>query len=515
MYQAPDGYRDIAMSENRIESVYMSMGIDIDNTSADDISSYTGSRLPMSSGGQLVDATYEVNPGLATFEADGIATAVSAGMIAPPLRASETIRTGYWSSIISGEDGSMDFSLTIAFRGPNGELREHISALTVYTAGPNIVSGSVFFILNGVETEVPLTCSRGRAVAQGSNTYDTIRIEVSGIDEPYRHLRISEVEFGDSITVSMAEVTGEVTYIDEMDPLWQGLPMRELDFNLINVDGRYDEDNPNGMYSRMGIGNPVNISFTIYSSTKKYSVPMGRFVMAEKKASGNTLAVTAFDTRWYLSELYVSWSLSVSESIGDALEGVLTAAEVEHRIDQAVYDIYPSANAAFSESSSLLDDIHAIVQAYGLTFLPNRAGTIVVATDFSSDVYGLIPPNIQFSWPASNQMNQYNYVDVAYGTNHVIADLRENPNTEKIILSVNNGLIVTAAHAQAVCARLVSKLYSKAVKVRWAGDPVMDLYDSVDVFSMWTIDSAPTRYKAVKREMTFNGMIVEEVTLIK
>lgn len=513
MYSAPIGYHEIAMSENRIESVFMSMGIDIDNTAADDIASYTGDRLPMSSGGQLVDAVYEVNPGLATYEGDGIPTAMDAGMIVPPLQPTEAVRTGYWSESISESDGSIVFSLTVALRGPLGELMEHTSALTIYTAGPSITAGSVFFIRGGVETEVPLTCSSGRAVAKGSNTFDTVRIEVTAIDQPYKHLRLAEIEFGDSITVSMAEVSGEVSYIDEIDPLWRGLPMRELDFDLINVDGRYDEDNADGMFSRMRIGNPISFSFTIYSSTKKYTIPMGRFVMAEKRANGNTLRITAFDTRWYLSELYLGWTMSASESIGTALDRILTRAEVEHEVDADLFAIYPDADITFSDSSSVLDHIHTIAQAYGLAVLPNRTGKLVVGTGFASSEYGLIPPNIQFSWPLAHQSNRYNYIEVAYEGGTYRRDLREDLSSARITLGVSNPLITTQAQAEAMCNRLVNNLYTKAVTVRWAGDPAMDLYDQVDAYSQWTIDTGPTRYWAIKREIRFDGMMTETVTL--
>jgi len=514
MYSAPDGYKEVAVSEERIESVYMSMGIDIDNTSADDISSYTGDRLPLSSGGQLVDATYEVNPGLATFEADGIPTALSAGTIVPPIRPDDTVRTGYWSEDISGEDGAISFSLTIALRGPNEELREHTSALTIYTAGPNILSGSVFFIRSGTESEVALDCSEGIAVASGSNTYDTIRIEVTAIDQPFRHLRLAEIEFGDSVTISMSEVTGKVTYIDEIDPLMQGLPMRELDFNLINVDGRYDEDNPSRLYSRLAIGNPIELSYTIFSQTKKYTVPMGRFTLAEKKVKDTSLAMVAYDMRWHLSRMYVSWSISAAEDLGTAIARALDMADLDYTVDAAVSSIYPLADYTFDTGTSLYDDLQDITQAYGVTILPDRDGSLRVGVGFMSDEFGLIPPNIQFSWPQSNQRNRYNFVDVSYGTAHYTRDLRESPTIAKTVLNVNNPLITTQAHAIEVCNRVVGAMYSRAVTVRWQADPALDLYDQVDVYSKWTIDTSPTRYKAVKREVTFDGMLVEELTLI-
>lgn len=515
MYQAPAGYKQVAVDEHRIESVYLSMGIDIDTTSADDIASYTGDRLPLSSGGQLVDATYEVNPGLATYEGDGIPTAMDAGMIVPPLQADDAIRTGYWSDAISDSEGALSFSLRIELRGTGGELKEHTSALTIFTAGPNITSGSVHFIRNGTDTEVSLVCSEGRAVAQGSNTYDTIVIDVTAIDQPYRHLRLAEIEFGDSITISMAEVTGSVIYIDEIDPIQKGMPMRELDFDLINVDGKYDEDNPGGLYSRLAIGNPVSLSYTLFSSTQKYTIPMGRFVLAQKKAKNTSMRMVAYDSRWYLTEMFYQWSISAAEDLGTAIGRVLDMAGLDYTVDPAVNLIYPQADHAFGADTSLYDDLQIVAQAYGITILPARNGLLRVAVGFDSDTFGLIPPNIQFTWPEAKQKNRYNFIDVAYGSNqHYTRDLRDNPSNAKTSLNINNPLITTEAQATALCNRVIGRLYAKAVTVRWLADPTLDLYDTVQAYSKWTIDTGPTSYKAVRREVKFDGMLTEELTLI-
>lgn len=92
-------------------------------------------------------------------------------------------------------------------------------------------------------------------------------------------------------------------------------------------------------------------------------------------------------------------------------------------------------------------------------------------------------------------------------------DLREDLSSARITLGVSNPLITTQAQAEAMCNRLVNNLYTKAVTVRWAGDPAMDLYDQVDAYSQWTIDTGPTRYWAIKREIRFDGMMTETVTL--
>ncbi len=510
MFEAPAGYREVAQSTDRAETVYMSLGINIDNTAADDLTGITGNSLPMSNGLQLTDATYEIETGLATFEADGIPTASGSRSIIPPILASGGIKVGWWGGDISDSEGNVETVFTVALSAP------HTSAFTIYTDGPSILEGEVIFSLSGEDTTVPLVGHSNSAVASGSETYDSITVRITRISEPYKHVRITEIEFGDSVTISTSTLANEITYIDEIDPLYKGLPMRELDFELINVNGEYDEDNPNTLFTRLAIGNPINLSYMIMGNGTKYTIPMGRFVLAEKRPSGNNMAVVAYDIRWHLSRVYLSWGISASESIGATLDRLLTTVEIPHDIDSDVYSIYPVSDYTFGTDNSVLDNIQAVIQAYGLTFIPDRYGSVIIGTTWASDDYGLIPPTIQFSWPETAQLNRYNFIDIIYGTGvHYQRDLRGDPNTARIALTFSNQLIVTQAQAEALCNRVVAHLYSKAVMVEWASDPVADLYDSLEVYSMWTLNQTPSAYKAVKREITFNGMLKETTTLVQ
>ena len=512
MYAAPTGYRELVQDNDRRETVAMTLGVFIDSTSADDMGGVAGSALPFSNGAQLVDSRYDLDTEMATYEGDGIPTAIGSGVVVPPLEATSSINTGWWSSAISEADGSISFEMSVAFS--DGEPVVHRSALTVYTDGPDVLEAAVVFTKDGVSETVVPTYHWGYFVASGNHDYDAITVRITKLDAPYRHIRLTELEFGDSVSISTARITNEITFIDEVDPIQQGMPMRELDFDLINVRGEYDEDNPNSRFDRLAIGNPIQISMVIVGDDAQYTVPMGRFVLAERQAHDSVLTITAYDTRWYMTRMYNAWSISTAEDLGTTLDRLLTALEVAHTIEDSVYEVYPSSDYAFDTETNVLDDIQRVAQAYGLTFIPNRVGTLIVDTDFPSGEYGVVPPKMQFTWPESSQLNRYNVIDVVYGSDRYTRDLRSDLNTARTVLTVSNPLIRTQAHAMAVCNRIVAHLYSKAVRVEWTSDPAMDLGDTVSVNSAWTLGGVPPTYKAVKREIRFNGMFVETTTLI-
>ena len=88
MLSMPSEYLDAMHASTRQIDAYLAVGINIDQTAADDIVSVTVTdSLPMSNKGQLTDAIDIIQDGLAKVERYDIKTARSAGRGAPPLPA--------------------------------------------------------------------------------------------------------------------------------------------------------------------------------------------------------------------------------------------------------------------------------------------------------------------------------------------------------------------------------------------------------------------------------------------
>ncbi len=517
MYSDDPDYRAVIEADGRSISIYMSLGVDIDNTAADDITAVTVDSLPMSNTSQMTDANYELTKEFATYEAYGIATAASAGMIVPPLQAhAYPPETGIWSQGLCDDGGNIDFTMAIALSAV------HESAFTIYTEGPNILEGEVIFSYteNG-ETQsetVALDPHNGYAVASGSHKYDTVTVNITKLDGAYQHLRITEVEFGDSITLATDKLAGEVVFIDEIDVLGVGMPLSELDLELVNVLGDYDVDKPNTLYTQLAIGNPLNLSYTIDAGTFRKTIPMAHLFIGAKRTNGDRLLVTAYDVRWNLGRSYYVWSLDPAEDLGTTLAELFEAHELGYVIDEAVNQIYPQGACTFTDETTVLDDIQKVAQAYGLIIRPSRRGNIEVSTAWNGDQYGTIPVNNMYSWPGSNQYNKYNVIDIRYGSNgdyhRYVQDFSE-VGTVKNILSINNDLILTEQMAIQVYARTRAQIYNSAQDVDWRGDPSLDLGDTVGVHNRWTQDGTAQTYRATKREIRYDGAMRETTTFVR
>ena len=126
MIETDTDYKAAIASDLRSIDIFLGVGYGIDNTAADDMTGITAGLLPMSNRAQVTDAVYSLGRNLATFEGDGIPTDPAENMVVPPVDDSTTtIETALWSDVISGSDGSMDWTVTLSFG------RVHESALTL------------------------------------------------------------------------------------------------------------------------------------------------------------------------------------------------------------------------------------------------------------------------------------------------------------------------------------------------------------------------------------------------
>lgn len=510
MQTVPEGYTEAVASADRTVDIYLSIGTGIDTTAADDLTAISGSFLPLSNTGQATDAVYYITSELATFEGYGIKTSADAGILAPPITSVHyPPEAGLWSDILSGEDGTVDFTVGLTFS------EEHSSALRIYTDGPAVLEASATFTdADGTATVKEFACASGYIQIKEVMSYTAISISITKVDGAYRHVRLAEIEFGASISLSKTDLGGEITVIRETDPTELSAPMDELDLTIINVSGDFDPDSPAGRLSELKIGYPLWLSFTVNDADgKRYTMPCGRYYIGERDASDTRLELTAFDARFPLSELYVAWSISASESLGQTIDDLLSTYDVPHIVDEDLYSLMPDGSYTFDDQSTIADDLLSIEQAYAIYFLPDRQGSIKVTQTWPSDTYGTIPTSTLYTWPAPKQTSRYNYVQIGYKITsesvetieYVDLDLRTDTTEGKTVLQISgNPLITSQARATAVATRLAGRIYSEETETEWRGDPAMDLMDSASVPGRWTQES-PQTYVATRIEETYDG----------
>ena len=501
MIETDQAYKDAISARERSINVYMPIGFGIDNTAADDISAHPYDGLPMSSSAQLTDANYVMTSGLATFEADGIPTAVSAGMRTGPIEAAVLpIEAGVWSDDISDAEGNLQWSIQLSFSAV------HSSALTLYTPDVHILEAEVVYSKAGTETlrQTYQSTSSDFRITDTAE-YDSITVNIHKVDQPYKHLRIVEFEFGSSVTLSRSAVTGEVTFIAERDRTGLDMPLNELDFSIINDGWVYDFDSDDEQARAVEVGKPLELSYSIETSDGRKTIQAGRFIIRDIDLKDTTADVTCYDPRVLFTDVNAAWSIPTTTSIGDALDALCEDLGISHLCDDSLYTTYPPRDLSFDEESTYMDDLVDIFQLMGLEMVPGADGILRLGPISTPTDYGAVTTANMYSYPQrKTDSNPYNYIRAHYGegSDSVDLDLRTDTTVAISQLSVRNPLVMTQAEAQTILNRLASSLSLSELQVEWTGDPALEVGDLVGFPGRWS--TAVSRYLTYQ-ELTFDG----------
>lgn len=509
--ETDQAYKDAISAPTRSISVFMQVGYGIDSSAATDMVTMEGAFLPMSSMDQTTDAIYSLSHRFATFEDDGIPTASAMDMRVPPMEpATSPQEVGVWSEDLSDADGNMDWVVTMTF----GSV--HTSALTVFTPEVHILEAEVTFSANGAETGHYIYTSTGSDF-QITEVYDYDRIvfRVLKVDQPYHHLRIIEVEFGASVTLSRDTITGDVRYLSEVDPTGQSYPLNELDFSVINRQWAYDYDSPSKEAEAVAIGRPLELSFRIATDTGARTVRCGRFYIRNLQTGTSTIRVTADDPRVIMTDVSKAWSIPTTQSIADAVDAVCEELFIAHVCDQSLYELYPVRDVTFDEDSTYMEDLTDLFQLYGIEMVPDSLGILQIRPYRAPQSFGTIVESRMFTYPSkSTNLTSYNYLTVRYGDSgreSYDVDLRTTASVAANQLYVNNPLIVTREEAVSVANRILSRLHNAELEVEWTGDPSMEVGDTVGFPGRW---SDATERMVLYNEITYNGGLKERTRCV-
>lgn len=511
MYATPALYAKALRADEKKVVPFISLGVGIDHTAADDITSIEGDFLPMSNVSQIIDANYIMTPGLATFEADGIPTAPSFGMIVPPIQAaSYPPEAGAWSHGISDASGNIDWTLDVKLS------KAHTSAFSIYTDTIHILEGKLTYYL-GEDIVRDVTIKATSDVFQDLyiTTYDRIAFTSVRIDQPYHHIRVVEIEFGASQSISSSVLGSSLSFITEYDPLGISCPISELDFSLLNVEGEYDPDNPNTLLSAVGKWYPLTLSFTVYEEEGQVTVPMGRLYIAERKGTDTLLRITAQDARAILQSTYTPIALKTTESIGLMYETLLTDLGIPYVIEDGAYEVMPDSDVTMDDQDrDLLTQSLFIQQYYGVRLIPERDEFLHVTVDDVGGATPAIPAELVISYPTPSEAKTYNFISVSYKdgatSKTYTVDLRTDSTVAKSAVSINNPLVRDEANAQRLAQALQASLYTQEYSAEAIGDASIDVGDTVPIEGRWT-QGNPDSYRTTSIEWRWDGSFLMTV----
>lgn len=210
------------------------------------------------------------------------------------------VQTGWWSSLISGADGT--FAAAPAIRYDFGTAISTLGWTLRFDGKSNQYPASVrvdMFAEDGSVTET-LTFTGDSPVQvyrHYAGDYYGVQFTFLGTSEPYRRIRLVETDFGitqhyDRNTLGSAELIYGVTLDGS------ALPSRELVFTFDNADKTYNLLNPDGVYQYLQDGQIITAQLVIGGE----AVDMGSFYFTSADVSKSAIlpTITAHDRAYAL-----------------------------------------------------------------------------------------------------------------------------------------------------------------------------------------------------------------------
>lgn len=414
---------------------------------------------------------------------------------------------GYIGDILSGDDGSYDTSalptITVSFSQVFTAIIPGIT-ITWATAYNEWAASFRVTAFNG-DTQVSQTTVTGNTsltsvVNADIQNYNKITIEILSWCLPGRRARIEEILVGIERKYTKADL---MFYGHSMfaDPLSAELPKSEITFEIKNLNGEYNPDNPQGVEKYLMERQEITARYGYRLNDTVEWISAGTFFMSEWEApqNGITASFTARDAIEFMSDLYTGPSSGTLSAIATA---AFTQADLPTMPDGANrWTIDASLNGISAPSGVDLSQ-NSIAEV--LQLCANAACCV-----FYQDRTGLLHIEPLAAWTTDYQINRFNSyqnseisltkqlkaVDVNNGA--AIISVGSVGDTQQI-----NNPLISASRAQTVGQWVADFLENRRLlSGNFRADPRLDALDRVTNINQF----AQTVVLVTEISYTYNG----------
>ena len=429
----------------------------------------------------------------------------------PPLENEGDSELGWWSDVLSGEDGSfstppeMEFNfalphdsigLTITF---DKQANEYASEFKIETYSEALINSET---ITGNTSpiyyyETPL------------DAYTKLKITILKWATPKRRARLVEVDFG-IVREYTGETLIELKIVEEMDLLTSTVPSNEMQFSLDNSDQAFNMLNPDGIYRFLKVNQEMTAQLGLLIGEEKYEyIPMGKYYLSEwMMDEGGTTATFIGHDIFTTLDVSMYTTLLQNTNLYDLAVSVLTQANIEdYIIDDKLKTI---TTTGFKEELNTREALQMIAIAGRSVLRQRRDGLLAIeqfeALTFETG-YGSWTGQDLFAGPTTMPEVFLNFdfqridldntfdtpkVSLATAVTNVvftIHDGTENPPTVKFVNSsvtegigyeIDNPLINTGQHASDV-ATWMFREYNLFVnyEASWRQNPALEPGDII------------------------------------
>ncbi len=388
---------------------------------------------------------------------------------------------GWWSSPVSGDDGTFDGDCSIVY-----DIA--VDAKTI---------GLVLTFMDGYQPAVDgmrirAYDSGGALVADVVNTdqsavqtvvfsaiYRRLRIDFTKTALPGRRIRFLEIDFGmtqrfDEDTVASAEFRYKVDFAAA------SLPYGECSLTLDNSDRRWNLLNPSGIYQYMEEGQKISVWLPVNGE----DVFMGAFSFRSVEARDGALTakMTTADVIASLDDTVYNGGRCAAASLSDAIAEVLDGTEIE-----CVYADGVGAETvmmSIPQNTTRREAVRMLAQAARACVYAERDGNLRFcrpSLDGSAEGIPEITKNELYNYDGITISEPVGAVKLVVNDEYADTEIIYTAGTSGREMTVRNPC-VASENGDAAAAWLLSKYARrKQYNVKNRCDPALELFDAVRI----------------------------------
>jgi hypothetical protein len=202
--------------------------------------------------------------------------------------------------------------------------------------------------------------------------YSFVKIEFLSVNEPFRKVRLSEVDFG--LTQHFGRDTlVKAAIIEDADIIARTLPARQLTFTFDNSGKIYNMLKPDMLYNYFSSGSKISVTMNVNDDT----IDMGSFFFtaAETQSNALTAQITANDVIIQLDKMLYSHDVNEEMTLEEAVNVILEGVDIERQYDEGLASV--RVNLSTASSVSRREMLRMLAQAAMCTCFVNRDNKLV------------------------------------------------------------------------------------------------------------------------------------------
>lgn len=246
------------------------------------------------------------------------------------------------------------------------------------------------------------------ATTRAMVTYDEIEIEFIKTKEPYRYIKLNEIDFGTTEKFTNNQIA-DLHIIDELSIDSSELSSNFLTLSIKNLDGEYSILNPNNKLKYLQEKQEISVYHYLKVGNRFQETMLGTFLIKKITPRKQTVEIEAYDNIYFMNEMYYGGKFYNNTPIKDVLKDLFDYFNyTNYVIDDETENI---KLYGYVPNVEWREALRQICEAGCCVVSKTRDGSLYIYTTHDDPISKKFTPNLIFDEePEKNMYN--NIIDV-------------------------------------------------------------------------------------------------------